>query len=424
MAHAPFLVDDIPVECEEAPGSTAELREAAARAFSAGTVMLPVGGGTKLHLGNLAPRGAVAIRTSGLRGIAEYEPDNMTVSVRAGTPLAEVQEVLAGQGQFIPLDPPDPKRATLGGLVSCNTSGPLRFRYGTMRDFLLGVRVVHADGTETKAGGKLVKNVTGYDMCKLYTGALGTLGIVAEATLKVMPLTEDATTVVLGCDTFGAALETAQSLLRADLLPEALEAWNGAAFSRTASGRAAAPWVLMIRLGDTSPAVRWQAGRALEIAAAGSRAVLLELGAQESRLFWQGAAGAREAPAGGQEARVKCSVVHRAAADVAQRMQEMADSLRARLEVYCHAGTYVLYGRYLWEDGAPASDALRAGLAVLRRRCAGSGGHMVVETVRPEVKAGFDVWGYDAPALEIMRRIKREFDPQALLNRGRFVGGI
>ncbi len=424
MARGRISVDDILLEREEAPASAGELRRAAAQAFSEGTVMLPVGGGTKLQLGNLAPRDAVAIRTSGLRGIAEYEPDNMTVSVRAGTPLAEVQEVLAAQRQFIPLDPPHPERATLGGLISCNTSGPLRFRYGTLRDFLLGVRIVHADGTETKAGGKLVKNVTGYDMCKLYTGALGTLGILTEATLKVMPRPEQVATIVLGHDSLRAALDTARALLRADLMPEAMEAWNSAAFSRTAPGGATAPWALMLRIGDAAPAVQWQADRAVEIAAADSSGVLLRLGAQESDPFWQRAAGAREAAAPGEEVRVKCSVPHRSAAEAAQRMQELAESLQARLEVYCHAGTYVLYGRYLWEEGSPDSDALKAGLVGLRRFCAAFGGHMVVEKIRPEAKTGFDVWGYEAPALEIMRRIKREFDPKALLNRGRFVGGI
>src|SRR5262245_16510821 len=149
------------------------------RAGAAGASMIPVGGGTKLHLGNPPREARVALHTRALSGIVEYEPDNMTVSVRAGTPLEEVQSTLARSRQFLAIDPPYPTRATAGGVAAANANGPLRFRYGTLRDMLIGVKVCHADGTVTKAGGKLVKNVTGYDMCKLYTGSLGPLGVLA-----------------------------------------------------------------------------------------------------------------------------------------------------------------------------------------------------------------------------------------------------
>ena len=393
-------------------------------AAGTGMCVIPVGGGTKLHLGNRPAAPAIAIRTSRLRGIVEYEPDNMSVSVLAGTPLAEVQALLATHRQFIPIDPPNPERATIGGLISCNASGPLRCRYGTIRDILLGVKLVHADGICTKAGGKLVKNVTGYDMCKLYTGALGTLGILTEATFKLMPLPDAVATIVLGFDSIHDAMEMAHALLREDLLPEALEVWNAAALARTGAGPVRTPWVLMLRIGDVPPALEWQAGRAVDIAAAKSAPVLMRLETADSGEFWRRAAQAREQEIPEPDALVKCPVLHRSMAETAHHMQDMARSLKAEIEIYTHAATFVLYGRLIWHEGIPGADLLRARLTELRSYCAALGGHMVAEKIQPEVKSGFDVWGYDAPALEIMRRVKRQFDPKGILNSGRFVGGI
>src|SRR5436309_4727101 len=229
------------------------------QAFEAGAAMIPVGGATKLHLGN-PPRAAhIALHTSGLRGVVEYEPDNMTVSVLSGTPLAELQSVLRGSQQFLPLDPPHPERATLGGIVSCNSSGPIRFRYGTVRDMLIGVKIAHPDGTRTKAGGKLVKNVTGYDMCKLYTGSLGTLGVLTELTFKVQPHCDSLATVALGYSDLARALEATQLFLRSGLLPDAIEAYNASACSRLPLVEPrGAPWLLFLRFGEVNAAVRWQ----------------------------------------------------------------------------------------------------------------------------------------------------------------------
>src|SRR6058998_870669 len=235
-------------------------------ASDSGTTMIPVGGGTKLLLGN-SPRSAqLAIRTGNLKGIVEYEPDNMTVSALAGTTLHQLQDILKNSNQFLPLDPPHASRATLGGIVACNSSGPIRFRYGTVRDMLIGVKIVHADGTPTKAGGKLVKNVTGYDMCKLYTGSLGTLGILSELTFKVQPRPDSMATVFLAYPSITLALEATQLFIKSDLLPDAMETWNREALLPLSdfSSSTQSPWVLMIRFGEVEPAVRWQLERLKE----------------------------------------------------------------------------------------------------------------------------------------------------------------
>jgi glycolate oxidase FAD binding subunit len=221
-----------------------------------------------------------------------------------------------------------------------------------------------------------------------------------------------------------AALEATQVFLRADLMPDAMEAVNRDAFEAMNGSAGPDPWLLLIRFGETEEAVRWQLDRIREIAPAGGRTVLNVLDTRESGDFWQRAASARESAGNGNELLLKCSVLYRAVADIECRMSEMGQRLQARTLLFCHAGTSILYGPYDWpQEGCDAGD-LRREITELRRHCAASGGHLVVEKVRPEVKQGLDVWGYQAPAVEMMRRIKKQFDPKGLLNPGRFVGGI
>jgi glycolate oxidase FAD binding subunit len=424
VSSSAVMLHGIPALREESPASVDELAEVVKRAAALAEPMSPRGGGTKMHLGNGLRSAAVVIHTAGISGVVEYEPDNLTVSALAGTRLEELQTVLRSRKQFLPLDPPFPGIATLGGIVACNTSGPLRFRYGTVKDMLLGVRIVHADGTRSKAGGKLVKNVTGYDMCKLYTGSLGTLGILTELTFKVQPISESSATVLAACNSIDSLLQAVQDCLSQGLLPDAIEGWNAPAFAPLGPTSGSAPWVLMVRLGEVRPAVEWQVARLREIVARAGAEVLQLLEGEASESFWQTAASLRESVAGKEAALAKCSVLHRSTAETARRMENLAGQLGATLSLYCHAGTSVLYGRFLWTDEHPNPAELKRGLEELREHCISAGGHAVIERASPAVRAGIDVWGYEAPALAIMRKIKHQFDPDGLLNPGRFVGGI
>lgn len=421
--HLPEI-DGVPIEREAMPQSVEELSHAVQQACAHDWSMVAVGGGTQLHLGNPPRSARLALHTGELRGVVEYEPGNLTVSVRAGTILQELQDLLGRENQFLPLDPPHAERATIGGLLATNASGPIRFRYGTARDLLLGIQVIHADGSRTRAGGKLVKNVTGYDMCKLYIGSLGTLGIISELTFKVQPKSEAIATAMLAYPTLRAALEATQTFLRADLMPDALEAWNGAAFEAIAEGVEDAPWVLLIRFGETDAAVRWQLDRLRELVSSEGGSILNILGTSESEIIWRRAASAREPSAEGADLWLKVSVLHQSITDMERRMVELGERLQARTLLFCHAGTSILYSRYHWARNECECGEMASAIVDLRRHCAAIGGHLVVEKIRPEAKRGLDVWGYETPALELMRRVKRQFDPKGLLNPGRFVGGI
>src|SRR2546423_6530015 len=179
-----LAVDGVVPRFVAAPGSIEELGAVLRTAADQGWAVSPRGGGTKMGLGNPPRALDLVLDTCGLRGLVDYTPADMTVTVRAGTGLADLQAELAVHGQMLALDPPFAEEATIGGILATNDSGPHRLGYGTARDLVIGTRVVGMDGRATKAGGKVVKNVTGYDLNKLYIGSLGTLAGLAQGPLR------------------------------------------------------------------------------------------------------------------------------------------------------------------------------------------------------------------------------------------------
>src|SRR5207247_3149711 len=180
------------------------------------------GGATRMALGAPPAVYRLAVPLQRLNQLVDYQPDDMTVTVQAAITLGSLAKRLSERGQFLPLDPPVPQRATPGGTVAAAASGPLRAAYGTPRDWLIGARVIDGEGQEVRPGGRVVKNVAGYDLCKLYTGSLGTLGVLAELTFKVMPRPETIAVAALPL-----SLSQVEPLLAAvmdsDLSPSGLE---------------------------------------------------------------------------------------------------------------------------------------------------------------------------------------------------------
>src|SRR5688500_7991157 len=236
IADASLAVDgQVPaLRCE--PTSADELAAVVRLANEQKAGVLPRGGGTRMHLG-YPPRSAdLLLSTRGLNRIVEYEPADLTVTVEAGIGLAELQSRLGQHGQLLALDPPSAANATIGGIVASNASGPLRLRYGSARDLVIGTRVANADGTLTKAGGRVVKNVAGYDLNKLYTGSLGTVGVIVELSFKLHPLPQQEATVVAIFPNPELEAEVSATVLRSPLGPTAIEIVNGRAAATIAGG--------------------------------------------------------------------------------------------------------------------------------------------------------------------------------------------
>ena len=198
----------------------------------ANATIVPWGGGTAMGIGNPARQVDIVIGLERLNLLVEHDQANLTATVQSGHRLAALQEVLARHNQFLPLDPPAPGRATVGGLVAANLNGPRRSFYGSVRDLVIGMKVVLASGEQIKAGGKVVKNVAGYDMCKLFVGSLGTLGIITEVTLRMAPIPETAATIIAS-GTLPEVQQFTDELSRSKLLPSAVLLLNAQASKAT-----------------------------------------------------------------------------------------------------------------------------------------------------------------------------------------------
>ncbi len=197
--------------------------ESLAAVLREGRPVHAVGSGTKRHHGPAPAADAVEVRLRRLDRITAHEPGDLVVTAQAGVLLADLQAELARHGQWLPIDPPYGE-ATVGGILAANSSGPRRLGYGTMRDHLIGLRVLGADGVATKSGGRVVKNVTGYDVHKLHVGAFGTLGIIVEANFKVRPRPEVSALAVFSCGSFAEAHRLLLEVHASPLRPVALEA--------------------------------------------------------------------------------------------------------------------------------------------------------------------------------------------------------
>jgi len=353
------------------------------------------GAGTKLGWGEPVAAAAVDIvlSTAKLNRVLAHRHGDLTATLQAGATLAAVNGALATHGQWLPLDPPSADRCTIGGLVATNDSGPRRHRYGAPRDLIIGVDIVRADGVAAKAGGIVVKNVAGYDLGRLMTGSFGTLAVIVSATFKLYPLPRASRTVIVdGHDTVAA-------LLGSQLTPTAVEI------------EAPAPR-LLVRFETTDVAAQQQADALVSLAKASGASSAI-VGGDEELALWTHHA---RRPWNGDGAVVKITLLPSA---VASTLTWLVDAMRgADYDVVGRAGVGVLLARI----GGDVERQTRV-LAGLRERLPAPTGSAVLVRGSDELKSRVDPWGPLGDGLGVMRAIKRQFDPQGILNPGRGPGG-
>jgi glycolate oxidase FAD binding subunit len=351
------------------------------------------GGGTQMRLGAPPRRYEVAFSTERMIRLLEYEPADLTCRVEAGMRLSDLQATLRAQGQRLPLDPPHPERATVGGMVAANTNGLSRGRYGTVRDWVIGIAVAYPSGKVARAGGKVVKNVAGYDLMKLHIGALGTLGVVAEVNFKVQARPEAEATLLGRFEAPGPALEVGLKLARQYLAPAAAIVLDGLQH-----------WTLALKLEGYAPevdAARDQAVRFVREAGGDVEQPEIPPG------FWD---AARDWSAPEDD-----SLVLRAIVPLTSTQMVVA-AVPPDARVLAQPASGVV------DVAVPATSAVET-LSRLRV-AAGVDGQVVVAAAPAALKPALDIWGPPPPGFPIMLALKQALDPNGILNPGRFVGGI
>jgi len=387
------------------PGTIEEISEVMKLASREGIAVSPRGGGTKMGLGNPPRQVDLILSTSRMDGIIEHVPGDQIVRAQAGVKLEDLQENLAGSDQLLGVDPPE-EGATVGGIVAANASGPRRLRYGTMRDLIIGIKVVLADGTVAKAGGKVVKNVAGYDLSKLFTGSLGTLGVIAEANFRLHPIRESARTVFIEVDDYGQIPEVAQTLTHSSVSQFVLDAlemrWEGDR------------GVIAALFEGIEPAVEAQSSAATEILRSYGEANVL--GKDDGDEFWN--SFARRPWATGDVA-LKIGAPPADLAAVLDSVLGAAERAGVEARLSGHAGTGVTFAGLSGED-----DGLVDVVEEVREIRVRRGGSVVVQEAPLSIKERMEVWGPVGDYLGLTRRVKEKFDPGYTMNPGRFLGGI
>ncbi len=408
---AAAAVDGVTPRWVAQASNTEEVSRLLTLASSEHLAVLPRGSGSSLGLGNPPRRLDLVLDLSAMTDVTDYVPEDMVASVEAGTTLGALSARLSPEGQRLALDPVRGEARTIGGVLATHASGPLRFRYGTGRDLLLGVRFVQADGTVTWGGSRVVKSVTGYDVPKLLVGSLGSLGVIVGATLRLHPM--PAVTGSWICS-FGAA-EAVRSflaaLLASPLEPDRLVIVNASA--RRISGWPGSGPAVLVSFGSVEEAVVTQ-GKALADLARRESAQVEPLAPSA----WHDLAAALDAPV-----TLKLAGEIRRVTTWLTRVEDLG--ARSQMDAACvgEAGNGVLH---LGLRGSASGQAFeREVLRPLREELAGEGGSVVVERAPRDLKVGVDVWGPMSPeSLAVMTRLKNEFDPGGILNPGRFAGGL
>jgi glycolate oxidase FAD binding subunit len=428
-ACGPYAVDGVLPDLVVRPGTQEEVAAVVAACHAAGASMVPWGGGTAMGLGNGPAKAEVVILLDRLNRVVAFDPANLVVTAEAGLRLGVLQGLLARDGECLPLDPPAPDRVTLGGLVAANQSGPGRLRYGTVRDWLLGLRVVLPDGEAIQCGGRVIKNVSGYDMNKLFIRSLGTLGIITEVTVKLLPMPEQRAGVVGLFPDLPLALAAVTQVLGSFLLPEALDLLDPAALRllEPVLGLAPAPgaYAVAVALAGSPETVARQSAELMALFAAGG-ASASALPADPTLRAWEAIRNLFERVASTGPAPILCRITVPIAriGELLADARWLGESNGLNPVVLAHAGSGVLWVEYRPGPGSPAGEALAVALEGLRRQAVAVEGTLVLQSAPPELKRCMDAWGDPGPAFGVMCRIKQQFDPRGLCSPGRFVGRL
>jgi glycolate oxidase FAD binding subunit len=411
------------------PGSVAEIAEILRFASAERLAVVPVGGKTHLHIGMPPHRYDLALDVSGMNRLLAYEPHDLTLGAEPGMTFADLDRRLRDKGQFLPLASPFAARATLGGIVAAAVDAPLRHAHGTAKDFLLGVEFVTGEGIISKSGGRVVKNVTGYDLHKLFIGSLGTLGVITRLNFRTFPLPPDQRMFVAAFADQSGAFAFCRALMKSPLQPRVLDVLDpGAAglfAARGAGFLSRDSWLVVVEAAGYQPVLERHSRDLASMSRDAHAAEFIALDeTRRERLFdclcefSPMAFGATSA-----------ATIFRIAALPSSMPMLLAEvrKLAERHALDCAIlirALGVVYLALLPPADPKISSELPSCARELMDLCIRSGAAPMIERCPLEIKKALAIWPPPGPEHEIPQRLKRVFDPRGILSPGRFRGGI
>lgn len=373
------------------------------------------GGGTKKGFGGLLDRAEICLSLADYKGIVEHTAGDMTITVKAGTPFNDIQRYLASFRQMIPLDPFTTDKSTIGGVIASNDSGPKRLGYGSARDAVIGMRLAYPDGKIIRAGGKVVKNVAGYDMNKLFIGSMGTLAVMTEITLKLRPLPKYESLALVTVE--GAEIDKMREfsigLLDSMMEPVSFELLNPQfAEKLTGHGR----YTFAISLEDVESSVLYQENLLRSMIPAGVEISFMH--GPDAAAFWSSIVSSYPALSENYST-LKIGVRNMDVLPVLEAANAIGEKLD--VEMIAHGGMgHGICQMYLQGD----QEHVRTAINDIRKTAEGLGGYVIVKQLSYQERLKVSVWGNDPSYQFLLQGIKMKIDPNSVLNYKRFVGGI
>jgi glycolate oxidase FAD binding subunit len=409
-----YAIDGKKPKAVVTPGTIDEVSKVIAHANQQHLAIIPKGNGTKMEMGGIPKRMDIVLSTSRLNRITDRDCENLTLSAESGLTLGEVQQGLAkvGKGYFLPLDPPFTDKATLGGIVATNSSGPKRLLYGTARDMMIGAKAVFPNGDIVVSGGKTVKNVSGYDMCKL------------------LPLPEKEATLLLSF----VELEEADGFIRemrgSQLIPSSLEILNAKAVQNMKYPVSMPPngnYLVAIGLEGVAESIDRQVSEMSEMGKKHGTLEAVTLDSEKHQAFWVALRdfSSRLTDEYSNVISLKSNFLTSKCGEILGSYEKITQGLGIDCAFISHAGNGILYSHVLpGENFRTRGESFVALIEKLTAEAVKYGGGLVVESSPLSIKKKVDVWGQSRSDYLVAHRLKQRIDPVGVLNIGRFVGGI
>lgn len=420
-----YSIDGVnPVYLAE-PKDKDEIEEVLSYAKNISTTIIPRGNGTKLGVGSKPDKLGIVLVTKNLNKLIEHQHENLTFTAEAGMTLTAAQEILSSKAQFIPLDPHHSRKATLGGIAATNSTGPMMMRYGTSRDLIIEMKAVIASGKSIRSGAKVVKNVAGYDLKKLFIGSFGTLGVISELTFRTYPLPESEVTLLAQFESPKDAFAASRAVRDTGLSVTSIEMLDDGAFGLITDSYAptkTTSWTLAIRIdGYASVIAKWST-RISEVCSSNGSRHTDEVKGDESKRFWNSINEIEGVPLLDRSVHFNVSVPQSKTLQIIEKLS----TFRARRDIELAVSALPSLGSIQTFFLAKDHSGIDFGSIVegLRVSALELNGNLTVISAPPQIKETLDVWGPTPPEFRLMKAIKENFDPDGIMTSGRYFGGL